>query len=176
MTLKLNISTKNLNSHVQYHKPHKTYTLNDTTYPKLQDMDFLIETIEKGVIKGKERKKLKKILKLTYLTGVAFLIMTNPTFAATTPTGMEITPTSIHTLAKYLISITTVIGVGMSMLAYQMAGGLRLFRKNKVANEWSIDIKKGFMQIVLSPFVFSLLWVMLQIFLGHWDWASMLPK
>jgi hypothetical protein len=172
-TVKLSISSKNLNSHVNYHKPKKTYAITNNNKEQTKT-DFLEQTKKKGEISQKQKEILKKIAKITLMSGMVFLTSTHPTFAAAAVPVATAQEVDIMNMGKYLITATTALGVVAAIVAYQFAGGLRIFRKGEVANKWSADIKKGFIQILTAPFLFALLHVVVQYFLGGFDWFSMI--
>jgi hypothetical protein len=159
MTFTLKIYAKELESHVTYNNPLKEIK-QDYGNNTIGDLAFFVKSLPREVkeLKKKDRKALKKTLRLAYLTCVSLLALTNPTFAATTTvaTGL-MEPTEIMEIIQWMIKICAMLGIGFAILCLQIASVMRIFRKRKEAIEWSNDIIKGAVQLVLAPILIMLI-------------------
>jgi hypothetical protein len=159
MTFTLKIYAKELKSHVTYNNPLKEIK-QDYGKNTVGDLAFFVKSMPREVegLKKKDRNMLKNTLRLTYLTCVSLLALSNPTFAATTTvaTGL-MQPTEIMEIIQWMIKICAMVGLGLSILCLQIASVMRIFRKRKEAIEWSNDIIKGTVQLFLAPIIIMLI-------------------
>jgi hypothetical protein len=172
MTFTLKIYAKELESHVTYNNPLKEINQNYGSNT-IGDLAFFVKSLPREVkeLKKKDRKALKKTLQLTYLTCVSLLALTNPTFAATTTvaTGL-MQPTEIMEIIQWMIKICAMLGIGFAILCLQIASVMRIFRKRKEAIEWSNDIIKGAVQLVLAPILIMLIAYTAYLLFGSSEW------
>lgn len=122
---------------------------------------FMAETLKKEVLEGnhqlKKIRQLKKIFrKFAVVLGVR-VGMATKAFAATTATATAttITPAIILHWGIMLALITVSIGVAISMSMLAVAGIYRMFKRRDEATEWSVDIVKGLVQVLVAvPIVY----------------------
>ena len=124
-------------------------------------MLFLAETLKQEVLEGGHQiKKIRQLKKLFRKFAVVFGVkvgMASPAFAATVATGaaQTITPAIILHWGIMLALITVSIGVAISMSMLAIAGIYRMFRRRDEATEWSVDIVKGLVQVLVAvPIVY----------------------
>ncbi|MGG3890347.1 hypothetical protein [Metabacillus fastidiosus] len=146
--MKLNLSAKLLDQEINYN-PFKQINLNN----KDDKLDFLIQNIEREVktLKKKEKKQFLKTAKATLIVSLSSLMIVNPTLATTTQTVEQVMPTDIMKIGMYLIGICVTAGTVMAIILSQLSGGYRMLNKAKEATEWSTNIMKGYVQILLAP-------------------------
>lgn len=130
------------------------------------------EVMEKTNIK-KEVKKLKKLQK-GFVSILGATVMMNPLRAfAESPmkspftvqgTG-AITPPVVMEWGLTLALITVAAGVAISMITLAAAGIYRMFRKRDKSIEWTEDIVKGLIQVLIAiPTVVALFYLAQLIF------------
>ncbi|AZV43700.1 hypothetical protein BAOM_3091 [Peribacillus asahii] len=114
----------------------------------------------------KQRKKYDKIIKSFIGTTISFLTLTSKSMASqlqnTQPQQIMETglPTDLIEPIMELIRLALGGSVLLSVILLIAAGTLRQFRKKKEAMEWSTDIIKGFIQILIAtPLIFLLYYV-----------------
>jgi hypothetical protein len=166
--MKINIKSKELVPGVTYSRPYMTVNTEDRVL-------FLADILQKEVIVGtveqqlKRAKKLKKLLKgFVTVVGVG-LKMTPKAFAATTPaitTGATaITPAVVMQWGLTLALISVSVGVALAMIMLSVAGIYRMFRKRDIATEWSTDVIKGLVQVLIAvPTVYLLFYLAQLVF------------
>lgn len=172
----INITARNLSEGVQY-RPFKKEKLNGGT-------TFLTENLVKEVIQGTEVKKkrnvkeLKKLYKgfvsiLAVGTGMGMLLplttfaqeTTNPLVGQQDVAPIDITPPQVMEWGMTLALIVVSVGVALSVSMLAVAGIYRMFRKRKESAEWTTDIVKGLVQVLISiPIVYALFYLAQLIF------------
>jgi len=160
-----------------------------TTNELENKMDFFINTLYTEVMSGtkqqqyKNVKRLKKLLKgftLMLGTGVG---TTTRTFAATVPTTSQttnplsipittggentITPVVVMQFGLKVALITIAVGVALSMSMLAIAGIYRMCRKKDIATEWSTDVIKGLVQVLISVPITYILFYLAQLLFKH---------
>ena len=134
-------------------------------------VSFLAEGLRKEVMTGptkqRERrvKTLKKLQKgFVSILGAVMLINPVTAFAQTIGDtypaiqgGMEITPNIVMSWGLNIALMTVAIGVALSGALFAIAGIYRMFRKRREAEEWTTDIIKGLIQVLIAvPTVYAL--------------------
>jgi hypothetical protein len=122
-------------------------------------------------IKRFDKKKLKtfaKVCALTLATSASIFMLVHPAMAATTQTVVANTnvsipavsspllPSDIKEIGLYLIGLIAVASTLGAIIAVQLAGGWKIlkFGKDKAvkeANDWTTQIMKGYLQVLLAP-------------------------
>lgn len=142
-------------------------------HDKVKDsISFLAGNLEREVMQGTDQQKSKNIKKLKKLQkgfvsilGMAMAMSPISAFAQTQedsyPTlvgeGVEITPDIVMTWGLKIALMTVAIGVAISGALLVTAGVYRMFRKRKEAEEWTTDIVKGLVQVLIAiPTVYAL--------------------
>lgn len=163
--VKINMGSKGLVEGVKYIRPVTELTVGSSKEDKVL---FLAETLHREVIQGTEKqqmrnvKLLKKILKGFVVKGGVGAIAAPKTFAATAlvATTTPITPVAIMDFGLSIAFITVACGIALSMSMFAIAGIFRMFKKRDLANEWSTDIVKGLVQVLIAiPVVFTLFYI-----------------
>lgn len=169
----LNISTRDQSPGVNITSYRRVIDNGIKQYETVKEnISFLAENLEKEVIYGtsqqrsKNIKKLQKIQKgFVSILGVATVMSPISAFAQTQgdsyPTleggGVEITPDVIMTWGLKIALMAVAIGVAISAALLVTAGVYRMFRKREEAEEWTTDIVKGLVQVLIAiPTVYAL--------------------
>jgi hypothetical protein len=122
-----------------------------------------------------EKKKYKKVLKAFLMTTNSFMIlplrsMANasiPVTATNLPQTAEGLPPELLALLLKLLIISVGAAIIISMILLVGAGVMKMFRKKKEANEWTVDIIKGLIQVLVAvPVVFLIYYVANNLFSG----------
>lgn len=171
----ITMSSRELNSAVSYKSPVQQFNLKE----KVEDnVLFIASTLQKEVIKGttgqqrKKIKQLKKLLKGFVVVMGAGIQATPKAFAAapltgatTTAAANQITPAMVMSWGLNLALISVSVGVALSMTLLTLAGIYRMMRKRKEAEEWTTDVIKGLVQVLVAvPVVYLLFYLAQTVF------------
>lgn len=164
----LKIYSAKLDPAVNYNSPVQTFVLQETAE---EQSLFIIETLKEEVTKGtlqqqlKKTKKLKKILKGFMTTvGVGMQIAPRAFAAGTTAAASNpITPALVMKWGLTLALVSVSVGVALAMIMLTVAGMYRMFRKRDLATEWSTDVIKGLVQVLIAVPTVYLLFYLAQI-------------
>lgn len=115
----------------------------------------------------RDKKRLLKVYKTTFLTCVSLLVLTTPTFAATE--GVSVPKDLMDTVITIQL-IAVLIGVGLAKIFLIMAGITRMLRKEKISKEWTVDIIKGLAQVLTAPVIVMLLTFVVNLLFGQSEW------
>ncbi|AGY47450.1 hypothetical protein Grass_185 [Bacillus phage Grass] len=171
----ITMSSRELNSAVSYKSPVQQFNLKEKVE---DDVLFIANTLQKEVIEGttgqqrKKIKKLKKLLKGFVVVMGAGIQATPKAFAAAPLTGAtttvaanQITPALVMKWGLNLALISVSVGVALSMTLLTLAGIYRMMRKRKEAEEWSVDVIKGLVQVLVAvPVVYLLFYLAQTVF------------
>jgi hypothetical protein len=141
---------------------------------------FLAESIMEEVMRGSEKqqhkgiKKLKKILKIS-LAALGTGVGTTTRALAAVPTALpgapvaatSITPAIVMKWGLTIALISVSAGIALSMIMLSVAGMYRMFRKREKATEWTNDIIKGLVQVLIAVPTVLLLFYLAQILFQH---------
>jgi len=122
----------------------------------------------------KERKKAKKVAKAFVATTMSFLSLSSRSMAeGLTQSAQPVVNTGIPTdLIEPIMELIKMALGGSILLAVLLliaAGILRMFRKKKEASEWTTDIIKGFLQILIATPVIFLMYYIITLLLGDFS-------
>lgn len=117
-------------------------------------------------------KQYKKNIKLFLVTATSFMMLPLRSMAESsiptatnlpkTATGM---PPELLDLMLKLLVISVGTAVILSMILLVGAAVMKMFRKKKEANEWTVDIIKGLIQVLVAvPIVFLIYYVANMLF------------
>jgi hypothetical protein len=163
----VNLSAKKLEPNVEYNK-FKPINTKDENKLLINNQAFQLQNIQEEVkhLSKQQRRKYLKIAKATLLTSASILMLVNPLFASAqvptavmataslvvgTPTPDMIMPEDVMKVGLYLIGITAVLALIISILFFQASGIYRMMRKSKEATEWQTDIIKGLATTIIAP-------------------------
>lgn len=160
---------KNPKSYVNYHTSSIVINNDKVNFPMKINIEEVIS------LKKKERKQYKKIIQSFIGTSMSFLMLTSRSMAATSQTtpslpsgGIALPPDLMEPLMQ-LIGLAIGGSVVLSILLMIAAGTMRQFRKKKEAVEWTTDIIKGFMQILISVPLIFLIYYIATLLLGNFQ-------
>lgn len=157
LQLKLSVRKSKIDKHVNYSKDR--YFVIGENSDNLNH-DFLIWEIEREVTSLNLRRKkiIYKVAKGLLLTSISFLVLTNPTFAATTSTNVlpsTIAPSDIVKWGMYLIGLTTLVGTILSII-YRQINAIKnkiMFNNPQEASTRQREIIKGYIEVLISPVI-----------------------
>jgi hypothetical protein len=169
------IYARNPESSVNY--KINSFEVNGESIP-FNNVNFHIPTLIEEVkqLPKSEKKKYKRILQTFLATTSSFMILPLRSMAA--PSAIPVTATNLPQTAEglppellALLLKLLVISVGASVILAAIllvgAGVMKMFRKKKEANEWTVDIIKGLIQILVAvPVVFLIYYVATNLFSG----------
>jgi uncharacterized membrane protein YozB (DUF420 family) len=149
----------------------------------LNNVNFHIPTLIKEVkeLPKSKIRQYKKIIKTFLVTASSFLILPLRSMAETSiPVGQMGTttlpqsatgmPPELLELLLTLLKISVGAAVILSAICLVFAGVLRMFRKKKEANEWTVDIIKSIIQILVAVPVVFLIYYVANLLFGHSGW------
>jgi Na+-driven multidrug efflux pump len=153
-----------------------SFEVNGESIP-FNNVNFHIPTLIEEVkqLPKSEKKEYKRVLKTFLMTASSFMILPLRSMAASSvPTTATNLPKSAEGLPPELLALLLkllVISVGASVILAAIllvgAGVMKMFRKKKEANEWTVDIIKGLIQILVAvPVVFLIYYVATNLFSG----------
>lgn len=169
MSMTLTITAKELNPSIRYINPIQKTIIKKVEDVK-QDANFLDQKIIKGVksLSHFEKRRILKILKTTYLTLTSTLGLAIPVLAQSSASVMN---SEILEIMKYLEAIAAIGGVGLAIILLQAAGVYRMFPKKKTeATEWTVDILKGLLQLVVAPILVMTITLATYFLFGNSEW------
>jgi hypothetical protein len=131
---------------------------------------FLAENLMREVVESSPKqqsrkiKQLKKLLQgFMVITGANMLLTPAAMAAPAAPAGLEsisLTPDTIMQWGLTIALLSVAVGVALSMVMLTIAGIYRMFRKRKEAQEWTEDVIKGLVQVLVAvPTTFLLFWL-----------------
>jgi hypothetical protein len=153
-----------------------SFEINQESIP-FNNVNFHIPTLIEEVkqLSKSEKKKYKKVLKTFLMTASSFMILplrsmaalSVPVTATNLPQTAEGLPPELLALLLKLLVISVGAAIILSMILLVGAGVMKMFRKKKEANEWTVDIIKGLIQILVAvPVVFLIYYVATNLFSG----------
>lgn len=158
--INLTISAKDLKDGINY-RPFEKIMVNKTEDRVL----FLAQNLVKEVREGTEKqqlkniKKMKKYLKTSLSVLGAGLGITTRAFAVA-PTAAAVNPITPAVIMEWGLTlglIAVAVGVALSMILLAVAGTYRMMRKQREATEWTNDIIRGLVQVLIAiPSVYLL--------------------
>lgn len=137
---------------------------------------FMANILKEEVMRGSEKqqyknvKKLKKFLKTSLSALGAGAGMSTRAFAATTTAIGATNPLTPAIVMKWGITIALIAvaaGVALSMIMLAVAGIYRMFRKRDIATEWTTDIVKGLVQVLIAVPVVYVIYVLAQMLFSN---------
>src|SRR5205085_4496929 len=127
---------------------------------RINDINFHIPTLIEEVISlpKSKIKQYKKTIQTFLVTASSFMILPLKSMAASSvPVGTTNLPQSavgmppeLLQLLLQILKISVGTAVLLSMILLVGAGVMRMFRKKKEATEWTTDIVKGLIQILIA--------------------------
>lgn len=143
---------------------------------KVNPVNFPIEINMKEVmnLSKKERKSASKIVKSFVGTAISFLSLSSRSMAQglNQPTQQVMnTGIPIDLIEPIMELIRMALGgsILLAVLLLIAAGTLRMFRRKKEASEWTTDIIKGFLQILIATPVIFLMYYIVTLLLGDFS-------
>lgn len=166
--MKLMISARDsqIDSNVKYIKPYREYNIKENiSVFTIQKLEEEVKYLNKNKI-----NKLKKICSQTLTTATTFFTTISPTLATSTP--QMITQSDILAGGMTIIGIMAVASFVLTIILLQSAAGYKMIlrKKKKEANEWSIEIIKGFIQIMIAPALISTIALVMYLLFGNLTW------
>jgi hypothetical protein len=147
---KLRVSARELDPTIKY----IPFEVSEREEKVLFLSNTLVEEVISAPPKQQQRKvkQLKKILQgFLVIAGVSML---SAPAAMAAPAGLEtnitLTPDSVMQWGLTVALISVSVGVALSMTMLTIAGIYRMFRKRKEAAEWTEDVIKGLVQVLVA--------------------------
>jgi hypothetical protein len=165
-SLKVNLCAKNLDQEVKYNFNQINIQQGQSL---ISDLGFFVQNLEKEVTDKKQLKKIKKMFRLTFTTCVSFLSLATPAFAQESQSIIGITPDEIMKIFLEIEIIAVIIGVGLAKVFLILAGIYRMWIKKesvKESIEWSVSILKGYVQVLMTPMILTLIFMIIYWFFG----------
>lgn len=183
MTMKVNLSVKEPKSYLNY-KFSSPILINKENI-QIDHVNFHIPTLleEVNTTKKKQRREYKKVILSFLATATGFMGLASKSMANTiqpsisnpsltvpvTSLPSEATGIPPELMQLMIMGLTIMIGIGLIACAMMLvaAGILRAARKRKEATDWTVDIIKGLVQIVIAvPLVFLIYYLATKLLSG----------
>ena len=167
MSIKVRISgrdsTTSPNNHMEFYV-HSTSVKEKVT--------FFLQNIEKEVINlpKTKQKKLKKTLFAAYQTCLSLILFVKPAAATSHTLDTKLIPTDLLDTILQLEILAVVLGVALANITFVGAGIYRILRKEKISREWSVDIIKGLVQILIAPVFITTIIYIISLLFGNSEW------
>jgi hypothetical protein len=146
-----------------------TFTLNNVNF---QEIIKEVRQLPKNKI-----KEYKKNIKLFIVTATSFMMLPLKSMASeliptTTnlPKTAEGLPPELLDLLVKLLMISVGSAVMLAAILLVGAAVMKMFRKRKEANEWTVDIIKGLIQVLVAVPVVFLIYYVANLFFGTGIW------
>lgn len=164
--MRLKICTKTKDEEVS--KIHKEFIINTKGENIVPVQSFLMDTIREEV-KVLPKGQLMKYKKICQRTLAIFVLtfLANPMSNRALANGLEEQqqvdiqlqgiPSEIIQVGLVLIGICVAVSTILAIVLSQIAGGFRMFRREKMATEWTTDIIRGYTQILLAPVIITVI-------------------
>lgn len=177
MVLKLNLSVREQDTLVNYNyfNPILIGDENITT----NSVNFHIPTLIREVNSTPKNKlkEYKKQIRIFLATSSSFMMLPLKSMATTSlpattklPTEAQGIPPELLELLLKLLVITVGSSVILAAILLVTAGVMRMLRKRKEATEWSIDIIKGLVQILVAVPIVFIIYYLANMILGDSGW------
>jgi ABC-type Fe3+ transport system permease subunit len=179
-----NLCVRNPDPLVKY-QPFNPIEIDKQTvsFQGVNNVNFHIQTLIEEVKKTprKELKEYRKTIRAFLATlSVSFLISPLrsmatglPTTAQTgtnLPNSAEGLPPELFDILIKLLVIAVASAVILAIILLVVAGVMKMFRKKKEANEWTVDIVKGVIQVITAPTVIFLIYFIAHLLFGSSGW------
>ncbi|MGD6876800.1 hypothetical protein [Bacillus infantis] len=166
-TMTVKLCVKEPKAYLNYHL--STFKVNQNVNFPLQ-----INVEEVKSLPKKQRKEFIKTARIFLATTTSFLTLTSKSMAATLNTQtpqLATTGLPVDLVEPIMELIKLAIGgsVLLSVLLLIAAGTMRQLRKKKEASEWTTDIIKGFLQVLISTPLIFLLYYVVTLLLGNFQ-------
>lgn len=169
----VNLCVKNPNPSVNY-KLTNPIVINEpiTNNVNFQELLKEVRQLPKNKI-----KEYKKNIKLFLVTATSFMMLplrsmaesSIPTATNLPKTAEGLPPELLDLLVKLLVIS---VGTAVMLAAILLVGAavMKMFRKRKEANEWTVDIIKGLIQVLVAVPVVFLIYYVANLFFGTGIW------
>lgn len=175
--MKVNLYVRDQKEYLNYH--FTSFTLEN------EIINFHIPTLLKEVsqLTRKEKKQYKKIITSFLVTAGSIFLSASKSMAngvqqsplsvtvpaTTLPTSVGLPPELMEIMSTLLV-ITTGAAVMICIGMLVLAGILRAMRKRKESSEWTVDIVKGLVQVIMAAPVVFLIYYIATILFGGSTW------
>lgn len=172
----VNLVSKTYKENVKYISPVKEIRIGEWE----DQGDFFIQNIQREVVNlnHSSKRKFKKICQATISTFASSFLLVTPTFAkspAVQVTSQALDGFMPKDLAMYGLILIGIIATASTILAIilmQLAGGMKMLRKSKDANEWMTDIMKGYTIVIISPILILTIAIVAYLLFGNFKWFA----
>lgn len=166
MTITVNLCVKERNPCLNYNL--SSFKVGTVNFPMEINMEEVIN------LPSRKRKQYTKILKATVSTAISFLSLSSKSMAsalttATQPVANTGLPLDLIDPILELIKWALGGSILLTVLLLIASGAMRQFRKKKESVEWTTDIIKGFIQILIATPLVFLLYYVVTLLLGNFS-------
>jgi hypothetical protein len=140
---------------------------------QLQKVPFLVKNLKREVINCKKKRyQWLELAKRSVLLLSSFLIYASPVTAQTVSKTAEavLMPAGLIQILLAILMSCIIIAVGIALVGSVLAGVCRMFRKHKFAQEWSNDIIRGLIQVLLMPLAIFCIILLFHSLFGNLEW------
>lgn len=165
-SITVNLCVKKPKDYLNYHL---------TSFKADNTINFPIKILVEEVksLTHKQKKQYSKILKSFVAVSMSFLALSSKSMAATlqtTPTPQVTTtglPPDLIQPIMQLIGMAIGGSLLLTVILLIIAGTYRQFRKKKESAEWTTDIIKGFVQVLIATPLIFLMYYVVNLLLGN---------
>lgn len=141
---------------------------------QLKKVPFHVKNLKREVINSKKKKRYQWLelakKSIPMLSGI--LMYASPAAAQTVSKTAEavLMPAEMIQILLAILMSCIIIAIGIALVGSVLAGVCRMFRKHKFAQEWSNDIIRGLIQVLLMPLAIFCIILLFHSLFGNLEW------
>lgn len=160
---------------IKFHQNQSEYQNVEKEFnEQLKKVPFHVKNLKREVINSKKKKRYQWLelakKSIPMLSGI--LMYASPAAAQTVSKTAEavLMPAEMIQVLLAILMSCIIIAVGIALVGSVLAGVCRMFRKHKFAQEWSNDIIRGLIQVLLMPLAIFCIILLFHSLFGNLKW------
>ncbi|HDR5270599.1 hypothetical protein E8M24_26380 [Bacillus thuringiensis] len=160
---------------IKFHQNQSEYQNVEKEFnEQLKKVPFHVKNLKREVINSKKKKRYQwlEVAKksIPMLSGI--LMYASPAAAQTVSKTAEavLMPAEMIQILLAILMSCIIIAIGIALVGSVLAGVCRMFRKHKFAQEWSNDIIRGLIQVLLMPLAIFCIILLFHSLFGNLEW------
>lgn len=160
---------------IKFHQNQSEYQNVEKEFnEQLKKVPFHVKNLKREVINSKKKKRYQWLelakKSIPMLSGI--LMYASPAAAQTVSKTAEavLMPAEMIQILLAILMSCIIIAVGIALVGSVLAGVCRMFRKHKFAQEWSNDIIRGLIQVLLMPLTIFCIILLFHSLFGNLEW------
>lgn len=160
---------------IKFHQNQSEYQNVEKEFnEQLKKVPFHVKNLKREVINSKKKKRYQWLelakKSIPMLSGI--LMYASPAAAQTVSKTAEVVlmPAEMIQILLAILMSCIIIAIGIALVGSVLAGVCRMFRKHKFAQEWSNDIIRGLIQVLLMPLAIFCIILLFHSLFGNLEW------